>query len=85
MTRLRVALAVASALLVALSIVSAHPQAQGSASSGATLRTSWGDPDIQGLFTTDDELGVPFERPEQFAAVDRNVGAAFRRPHVRAI
>jgi hypothetical protein len=70
MTRLRVALAVASALLVALSIVSAHPQAQGSASSGATPRTPWGDPDIQGLFTTDDELGVPFERPEQFAGRD---------------
>jgi hypothetical protein len=31
------------------------------------LRTPWGDPDIQGIFTTDDELGVPFERPEQFA------------------
>src|SRR5215470_13542779 len=28
--------------------------------------TSWGDPDISGLFTTDDELGVPFERPAQF-------------------
>jgi hypothetical protein len=35
------------------------------------LRTPWGDPDIQGLFTTDDELGVPFERPEQFG--DRGV------------
>ena len=29
-------------------------------------RTVWGDPDISGLFTTDDELGVPFERPAQF-------------------
>lgn len=29
-------------------------------------RTPWGDPDIQGVFTTDDELGVPFERPPQF-------------------
>jgi hypothetical protein len=29
-------------------------------------RTPWGDPDLQGVFTTDDELGVPFERPEQF-------------------
>ena len=28
--------------------------------------TPWGDPDIQGTFTTDDELGVPFERPAQF-------------------
>jgi len=32
----------------------------------AVLRTPWGDPDIPGLFTTDDELGVPFERPAQF-------------------
>jgi hypothetical protein len=29
-------------------------------------RTPWGDPDLQGIFTTDDELGVPFERPDQF-------------------
>jgi hypothetical protein len=34
------------------------------------FRTPWGDPDIQGIFTTDDELGVPFERPEQFAGRD---------------
>jgi hypothetical protein len=30
-------------------------------------RMPWGDPDISGIFTTDDELGVPFERPDQFA------------------
>src|SRR5436190_10130670 len=30
-------------------------------------RMPWGDPDIAGIFTTDDELGVPFERPDQFA------------------
>jgi hypothetical protein len=29
-------------------------------------RTPWGDPDIQGVFTTDDELGVPFERAETY-------------------
>ena len=34
------------------------------------FRTPWGDPDIQGIFTTDDELGVPFERPQQFAGRD---------------
>jgi hypothetical protein len=43
---------------------------QGSAQQGSTpytaQRTPWGDPDLQGVFTTDDELGVPFERPEQF-------------------
>src|SRR5262245_13534883 len=36
--------------------------------------TPWGDPDISGLFTTDDELGVPFERPAQFG--DRQVVTA---------
>ncbi|MGH9145791.1 MAG: hypothetical protein ACRD1Q_03715, partial [Vicinamibacterales bacterium] len=29
-------------------------------------RTPWGDPDIQGLFTNNEEAGVPFERPRQF-------------------
>jgi hypothetical protein len=70
MTRLRVALAGACALLVAMMIVDTHPRAQGSTPAGATFRTPWGDPDIQGIFTTDDELGVPFERPEQFGNRD---------------
>jgi hypothetical protein len=26
-------------------------------------RTSWGHPDLQGIWTTDEEIGVPFERP----------------------
>jgi hypothetical protein len=38
----------------------------GEPSSYIVPRTPWGEPDLQGLFTTDDELGVPFERPEQF-------------------
>ena len=33
-------------------------------------RTPWGDPDIQGVFTTDDELGVPFERPAELGTRD---------------
>ena len=48
----------------------ARPHSQDSAISDpagdAVPRTPWGDPDLQGVFTTDDELGVPFERPEQF-------------------
>ena len=39
---------------------------QAPARASSSLRTAWGDPDISGLFTTDDELGVPFERPPQF-------------------
>jgi hypothetical protein len=29
-------------------------------------KTPWGDPDIQGTWTSDDTWGVPFERPAQF-------------------
>jgi len=30
-------------------------------------RTPWGDPDLQGTYTNDDEFGIPFERPARFA------------------
>jgi len=59
-------LASALAVMTVVAMVGLHPHAQG----GSAFRTPWGDPDIQGLFTTDDELGVPFERPEQFAGRD---------------
>jgi hypothetical protein len=29
-------------------------------------KTSWGDPDLQGTWTSDDSYGVPFERPAKF-------------------
>jgi hypothetical protein len=32
----------------------------------AGKRTPWGDPDLQGTYTTDNSIGVPLERPEQF-------------------
>lgn len=31
-----------------------------------TARTLWGDPDLQGEWTSEGEYGVPFERPQQF-------------------
>jgi hypothetical protein len=31
-------------------------------------RTPWGDPDLQGTYTSDNSIGVPFERPAQFGA-----------------
>jgi hypothetical protein len=31
-------------------------------------RTPWGDPDLQGDWTSQSELGVPFERPKEFGA-----------------
>jgi hypothetical protein len=30
-------------------------------------RTPWGDPDLQGVYTNEREIGVPMERPERFA------------------
>jgi len=32
----------------------------------AAKRTPWGDPDLQGTYTTDNSIGVPLERPTQF-------------------
>jgi hypothetical protein len=48
-------------------------------STAATMRTPWGDPDIQGVFTTDDELGVPFERPDQFGTREQLTDKEVRR------
>jgi hypothetical protein len=31
-------------------------------------RTSWGDPDLQGEWTSEGEFGVPFERPAEFGS-----------------
>jgi hypothetical protein len=53
-----------SAGLLAATVVSLAGQAP--AKTWTPPRTPWGDPDISGLFTTDDDLGVPFERPSQF-------------------
>src|SRR5688572_27963491 len=47
-------------------------------------RTPWGDPDIQGIFTTDDELGVPFERPEQFGRREIVTDAEFAEREAQA-
>ena len=38
-----------------------------SVKSFSTPKTPWGDPDLQGVWTSDDMLSIPMERPEQFA------------------
>ena len=53
MTRLFVLLSILVAIL-------AVPSAQ------TTPRTPWGDPDLEGTYTSDNSIGVPFERPMQF-------------------
>ncbi len=59
-------LALAGVAGVAGAIAWLGPVPQAGAQGWTPPRTPWGDPDIQGIFTTDDELGVPFERPEEF-------------------
>jgi hypothetical protein len=44
--------------------VSASAQTRREAAAGP--RTLWGDPDLQGEWTSEGEFGVPFERPAQF-------------------
>jgi hypothetical protein len=54
--------------VVALASSATHagqsPSAARESTDAATAsRTSWGDPDLQGTWTSEAELGVPFERP----------------------
>jgi hypothetical protein len=30
-------------------------------------KTTWGDPDLQGVWTSDDSIGVPYERPRRYS------------------
>ena len=60
--------------LLALAVASfmTTPASSQSRSSGRAAylppKTSWGDPDLQGLWTSDDMRGVPRERPEAFGS-----------------
>jgi hypothetical protein len=62
-------LAVASAVIALVSTLLAARQPR-TAGTGApaykTPRTEWGDPDLQGVWTSDDMRGIPRERPDQF-------------------
>jgi hypothetical protein len=53
------------AVALALLVGGVAVMAQGPAPAGA-LKTPWGEPDLQGLWTSEPELGVPFERPAEF-------------------
>ena len=68
----RITLAIAASLMsVAVHVhLLAQTRAPGAQTSGNGTwleRTSWGDPDLQGEWTSEGEFGVPFERSPQFA------------------
>jgi hypothetical protein len=65
----------AACVLVVTFPTSAAAQAKGSADASAAKRTNphwkaprnaWGQPDLEGIWTTDDMRGVPTSRPQQF-------------------
>src|SRR5688572_30067245 len=63
MTRWAIWTLAAAALATTVSVQSL---AQTSRESTWSARTPWGDPDLQGEWTTEGEYGVPLERPAQF-------------------
>ncbi len=50
----------AAAAVVAVSPASAAPR------EWTPLKTAWGDPDLEGIWSSDDSIGVPFERPRRY-------------------
>jgi hypothetical protein len=56
------------ATMAAVALASASPApGQDQKKVTAVARTPWGDPDLQGVWTSDSNSTVPFERPETFA------------------
>jgi hypothetical protein len=62
----------AMTVVTAASVAAQAPASPSKASTRAAaksftpVRTAWGDPDLQGIYTNKDESGIPFERPGQF-------------------
>ena len=53
-------------LIFGLWIGGAATGAQAQATAGTAPRTPWGEPDLQGTWTSEAELSVPFERPREY-------------------
>lgn len=64
MKPMRISAGVVAILAAMLSTSASIAQQKGASSS--VPRTPWGDPDLQGTWTAEAELSVPFERPAQY-------------------
>jgi len=65
-TRLGIGIGV---VLLTVSVLAQAPASPKPAVKGAPAtagKTPWGEPDLRGTYTTDNSIGVPFERPPQF-------------------
>jgi hypothetical protein len=78
----------AAAVSAALSVPVSRTSAQAPAASGTALKTPWGEPDLQGIWT--DEFDTPLQRPANYAnqefftqaqreEIDKQRGAHFGR------
>jgi len=52
--------------LCAIAAGAAFDQTNAPAGNWTPPKTAWGDPDLQGVWTSDDSFGVPFERPKRY-------------------
>jgi hypothetical protein len=59
--------ACACAALVAVAAQSPAPSTLLTSTNWTPARTSWGDPDLEGIWTSDANYSVPFERPAEVA------------------
>src|SRR5689334_11908223 len=55
----------AAAISTAASVLATRTSAQAPASSNTTLKTPWGEPDLQGIWT--EEFDTPLQRPARYA------------------
>ena len=60
-----VTVAFAATVSTAISVALTRASAQAPTNSEATLKTPWGEPDLQGIWTA--EFDTPFQRPPRFA------------------
>jgi hypothetical protein len=54
------------AALCAIAAGMAFAQAKAPRGTWTPPKTAWGDPDLQGVWTSDDSFGVPYERPRRY-------------------
>src|SRR4029450_4665160 len=60
--KVRSTLAAVTMVLASVAVMGQAPGGPGSADKGSGRRTPWGHPDLQGTWTSDSVMGVPFER-----------------------
>jgi hypothetical protein len=76
--------AVMALSLVSLTAQSPAPEGPSNRSTYTPPRTSWGDPDLQGIWPSTDMVGVPFERPTQFGTRQFLTEAEFKEREAQA-